>query len=136
MHRGNAPHERFARRRAAPLPQVTEHEDQAFHLNSQWTGQALRLHSWLAVRGAQTVPPFEGSVTILRVRIWVPPLHLTEQPPQPDQPESLQLTVGQLLSLHTRASIFSAQPEEAEASVRRWTPLPQLFEHALHAPGW
>ena len=58
---------------------------------------------------APWTPPKRAAVTTDLARVWTPPPQMSEQAPQPAQPERTQ-SMGHFCSLHVRYSTFAGQP--------------------------
>ena len=89
-----------------PPPQTaTEHADQADQSDkTQSFGHSCVLHDCDCVNTGHGAPRLAGCCVMVRVCVWVPPPHLTEQSDQVDQPLTAQFT-GHGCVLHGTVSV-------------------------------
>jgi hypothetical protein len=121
-----------------PPPHIAEQADQSLQaLTMQLTGvgHAWVLQAWLSLKAGQAVPPPEGWVTTVRVRVWVPPPQVSLQVDQSLQALTAQLTgTTHAWVLQSWLSVRAGQampPFDAGVTtvrVRCWVPPPQVFE--------
>ena len=97
------------RLRVPPEPHESEHELHSPHASgSQSTGHGCVLHGWLSVRAPQTLPPYAGGWTTMRVWFLMPPPHVAEHVPYGNHFDTTQST-GHGCELHSTTCSLAGQ---------------------------
>lgn len=109
------------------------HADQSLTTQSTGSPHSSVLHGWVSLRLPQLAPPFAAGVAIVRVRVWLPPPHCTEQSSHALHALAAQST-GHSVSRDSDSDGHAAPPPDAgtvTVRVRVWLVLPAV--HADHA---